>query len=441
MKTDQWIQWLWVIVLLFAGMQSVSAGPKIQHWTTENGMPVYFVPATDLPMIDIRITFAAGSARDGKQPGIAALTSAMLMQGAGGMSADEIAQAFEDVGAQVGRGALRDMSWLSLRTLSQADYFEPAIEVFSKVLWQPDFPAADFVRLQNQTLLAIKAGEASPSKIASKAYYKALYGDHPYGSPVEGTQTSVKALTTGDLQAFYQRYFVARNGVMAMIGDLTREQAEKLAEKLSAGLKPGKAAGPVPAVPALQEARDIRIPFPSRQAHVYMGHPGIERGNPDYYQLYLGNHVLGGGGFNSRLVKEVRVKRGYAYSVYSYFLLMAAPGPYQIAMQTRGSQVDDAIKVTRETLAKFIESGPTAEEISAAKKNITGSFPLRIASNSSIVEYMALIGFYHLPLDYLDTFSDHIEAVRIEDIVKAFKQHVDPDKMVTVVVGGDTKAD
>ena len=437
MKVDLSLKSLLAFLLLLTTLQTAHAGPAIQHWTTGNGMRVYFVPADELPMIDIRITFAAGSARDGKQPGIAALTSRMLTQGAGGLSADQIAQAFEDVGAHIGTGALRDMSWLSLRSLSDPDYLEPALDAFTRVLWSPDFPQADFVRSQNQTLLGIKAAEASPGTIASKAFYKALYGDHAYGSPVEGTKASVEKLTTDDLKAFHRRFFVAHNGVIAITGDLTRAEAEKLAERLSAGLKKGEAAPPIPEVPELKEAREIRIPFPSRQAHVYMGHPGIERGNPDYYSLYLGNHILGGGGFTSRLVKEVRVKRGYAYSVYSYFLLMAAQGPYQIAMQTRGSQVDDAIKVSRETVENFIASGPSSEEITASKKNITGGFPLRIASNGDIVEYLAVIGFYKLPLDYLDTFTKHIEAVTAEQIADAFKRHVQPDKMVTVIVGGD----
>ncbi len=437
MKANILMRSLLATLLLLATVHVALAGPAIQHWTTENGLRVYFVPADELPMIDIRVTFAAGSARDGKQPGVAALTSRMLTQGAGGLSADQIAQAFEDVGASIGTGALRDMSWLSLRSLSDPTFLEPALEAFTHVLWHPDFPQADFVRSQNQTLLGIKAAEASPGKIASKAFYKALYGDHPYATPIEGTKASVEALTTNDLKAFHQRYFVARNGVLAITGDLTRSDAEKLAERLSSGLKKGEPAPATPKVPALKEAKEIRIPFPSRQAHVYMGHPGIERGNPDYYPLYLGNHILGGGGFTSRLVKEVRVKRGYAYSVYSYFLLMAAQGPYQIAMQTRGSQVDDAIKVSRETLKQFIADGPDDDEITASKKNITGSFPLRIASNGDIVEYLAVIGFYKLPLDYLDTFTQHIEAVTAEQITDAFKRHVHPDQMVTVIVGGD----
>ncbi len=435
MKVERGMRWL-LGILLLGMMQLALAGPAIQHWTTKNGMRVYFVPADALPMIDIRVTFAAGAARDGDQPGVASMTSRMLTQGAGGRSADEIAQAFEDVGARIGTGALRDMSWLSLRSLSDPEYLEPALDVFTRVLWHPDFPQADFLRNRNQQLLGIKAGEASPGKIASKAFYRAVYGDHPYGSPVEGTKESVEKLTVDDLKAFHRRYFVARNGVLAITGKLTRPEAEKLAERLSSGLEAGEAAPPTPPAPALKEAKEIRIPFPSRQAHVYMGHPGIARGNPDYYALYLGNHVLGGGGFTSRLVKEVRVKRGYVYSIYSYFLPMAAQGPFQIAMQTRGSQVDDAIAVSRDTLKRFMADGPSAEEIEASKKNITGGFPLRIASNGDIVEYLAVIGFYHLPLDYLDTFTKKIDAVSAEEIVAAFERHVQPDRMVTVIVGG-----
>lgn len=417
------------------------AGPAIQHWSTENGLKVYFVPAKDIPMLDIRVTFAAGSARDGDKAGIGSLTNSMLAQGADGLSADEIATAFENVGAQFSAGSRRDMAWLSLRSLSDPDFLQPALDVFAQILWDPDFPERDFERLKKQTLLSIKAEEAEPSSIAEKAFFAAVYGDHPYASPSIGTDSTVAALTREDLGAFYQQYYVARNGLLAMTGDIDRDTAEKLAEVLSSRLKAGEVAAELPPVKPLSKAIEKRIPFPSKQAHVMVGQPGVERGNPDYYALYLGNHVLGGGGFTSRLVKEVRVARGYAYSVYSYFMPMEMPGPFLVGLQTRGSQVDDALKVVRDNLKDFIDAGAKSEEIKASRKNITGGFPLRIASNQNIVEYLALIGFYELPLGYLDNFTAKINEVSRKDIKAAFNKYLSPEKMVTIVVGGEEEKD
>jgi zinc protease len=422
---------------LLLSLNVVQAGPDIQHWVTTNGMKVYFVPAPEISMVDVRVTFSAGSARDGDRPGLATLTSGLLSQGADGLSANQIAESFEKVGAQFSAGLMRDMAWLSLRSLSDPEYIQTALATFASVLWLPDFPEKSFQRTRKRQLVGLEAAEVDPGSIAEKAFFKALYGEHPYAQPVVGTLETVRTIELKQVRSFYKQYYVAKNGLIAMTGDLDRETAEKLAETLSSGLSEGEAADALPKVEPLAESKDIKIPFPSKQAHVLIGQPGIERGNPDYFALYLGNHVLGGSGFTSRFVKEVRVKRGYAYSVYSYFMLMKEQGPFQTGLQTRIAQVDDAIKVTRDTLSDFMTSGPTDGEIAASKNNIAGGFPLRIASNSDIVEYLAVIGFYGLPLDYLDTFTGNIEAIKKEDIVDAFKRHVFQDKMVTVVVGGE----
>ncbi len=425
------------LLLMLAAV--AQAGPRVQHWQTGNGMAVYFVHAPELPMLDLRVTFDAGSARDGDLPGLARLTNGALQQGAGGLSADEIAERFARVGAQFDNGSLRDMAWLSLRTLTDPEYIRPALDTFATVLWHPDFKPRDMARLQRQALVSLADDAAQPSVIAGNAFFRALYGDHPYGHPMKGTPESVKRIGPQQMRDFYRRYYVAANGLIALVGDIDRATAEKLAETLSQGLPRGAHAPPLPPVPPLEQARTVRIPFPSRQAHVLIGQPGVARGDPDYYALYLGNHVLGGGGFTSRLVKEVRVKRGYAYSVYSYFLPMRAPGPFQIGLQTRGDQAEDAVRVARQTLERYLREGPSAEELKAAKQNITGSFPLRIASNASIAEYLGVIGFYGLPLDYLDTFTGHIEAQTRDDVLAALRRHLHPERMVTVIVGGESR--
>ena len=415
---------------------AVQAGPAIQHWQTGNGVRVYFVPAPQLPMIDVRVVFAAGSARDGAKPGLAQLTSGLLAEGAGGLNADVIAQGFEGLGAQFGAGVDRDMAWTSLRTLSDNKLSVPALDLMAKVLRHADFPAQAFERERSRMLIGLREEEEKPEQIAEKAFYKALYKDHPYATPPEGTKTSLESLKRADVLAFYKQYYVAHNALIAIVGALDRSAAEKLAETVAGSLPPGAAAPALPPVKALDAAQNIRLAHPSTQTHLFVGQPGIARGDADYFALYVANHVLGGSGLVSRLSDEIREKRGLSYSVYSYFMPMAQPGPFMMGLQTRNDQADEAQRLMQETLVKYLAEGPTDKELGAAKQNITGGFPLRIDSNSKILEYLAVIGYYHLPLDYMDTFSQKIDAITRSQAHTAFKQHINPDKLVTVRVGG-----
>jgi zinc protease len=183
------------------------------------------------------------------------------------------------------------------------------------------------------------------------------------------------------------------------------------------------------------------VDFPSTQTHLLMGQPGMSRKDPDYFTLYVGNYVLGGGGLVSRLADQVREQRGLAYSVYSYFMPMHAQGPFIIGLQTRSDQINEALDVVRDTVSGFVENGPTDAELTAAKRNLTGGFPLRIDSNGKICEYLAVIGFYDLPLSYLDDFPARVEAVNLEDVKDAFRRRVQPGRMVTVTVGARNQGD
>ncbi|WP_287604161.1 pitrilysin family protein [Thiothrix sp.] len=432
-----------VLVPLVLWLLSVSgvaqAAPKIEHWTTSNGLRVYYVHAPELPMLDLRLQFDAGSARDGAKPGLAMLTAQMLDTGAAGLSEDQLAEQFESVGAQFSASASMDMTAISLRTITLEKPQQTALDLWLKVITQPDFPQAAFERIQKLTLVALQGEKQDPESLANKAFYQALYGDHPYGQPANGTESSIPALKAADLKAFYQQYYVAKNGLLAMVGAVERAQAEALAEKIAAALPAGAAAAPIPEVKPLTEAKTVKIPYPSAQAHILIGQIGNKRGDADFYTLYMGNQVLGGSGFASRLMKEVRTKRGLSYSVYSYFAPFAQLGVFELGLQTKLEQTDEALKVARDTLQQFQQEGATAEELEAAKKDITGGFPLRTANNSQIVEYVGMIGFYQLPLDYLDTFTSKVNALSSEAITEAFKRRVQPDKMVTVIVGGDEK--
>ncbi len=410
-------------------------GPEIHGWHTGNGARVLYVHAPQLPMFDVQVVFDAGSARDGDKPGLASLVNGMLDQGAGEWDADALAERFEGVGANFGANVGRDMASVSLRSLTDRALMDQAVSTLQAILEAPRFPPQAFERLRRQALIGLKAEAQSPSSIASKAFYRALYGKHPYAHPVSGTEASVQAITRADLLAFHRRYYVAKNALVVIVGDLDRPAAEALAERLVGRLPAGERAPSLPPVEPLAKAETIRKAYPSTQTHILVGQPGMRRGDPDYFPLYVGNHILGGSGFSSRIMKIIRDQHGLAYSAYSYFVPMRVAGPFIMGLQTKNASREQALALLDDTLRRFLDEGPTKRELEHAKKNITGGFPLRIDSNSDIAGYVAMIGFYDLPLDYLQRFNARVEAVTREQIRDAWRRRIDADRLLTVLVG------
>lgn len=419
--------------LLFAGI--ALGGPQIESWRTSNGAKVLFVAAPEIPMLDVQVVFDAGSARDGGKPGITSFTNSLISEGAGEWSAAEVASRLEGVGAQVTSDSLRDMAWVSARTLTEPKALAVTLEAVSKILAAPRFDSQEVERERQSILAGLLQDEQSPGEVASKRLYQLVFGDHPYASDPAGSRESVKSITRDEILATHARLYVASNALVVIVGAVERPQAEDIAEQVTSGLAVGEPAQPLPQVMPLGQAVMERIPFPSTQTHLYLGQTGMRRGDEDYFPLYVGNHILGGSGLVSLLSEEVREKRGLSYSVYSYFLPMRQPGIFQLGLQTKNGQADEALAVLTDTLERFVAEGPTEAELKAAKQNITGGFPLRISSNSKIAQYLAMIGFYDLPLDYLDRFTARVEAVTREQIRDAFKRRIDPQRLVTVMVG------
>jgi len=426
-----------VAVALLLNASLLLAGPRIQHWQTENGARVYFVHSPELPMIDLRVIYDAGSARDGERPGLAALTNSLLDEGTPTLNANELAETFEGVGAQYGASSLRDMAVTSLRSLTEAKAMNTALQTFAAVLATPTFPEKSFQRNRKAMLIGLQQEKQSPGAIASKAFYRAIYGSHPYASHSDGTEASLEAVTRDEVKAFHKDFYTARNATIAIVGDVSREQAEDIAAQLTAKMATGKQAAAIPPVAPLEKADVQRITHDSQQTHILVGQPGMRRGDEDYMALYVGNHILGGSGLISRISDVIREQRGLAYSAYSYFSPMREKGPFTMGLQTKNAKADEALKLLDETLRNYIDKGPTADELQRARQNITGGWALRIDSNKKITEYVAMIGFYALPLDYLDTFTSRVEAVTVEAIREAFQRRIHPDKLVTVMVGGD----
>ena len=280
------------VLLLASGL--ATAVPAIQNWRTANGIPVYFIPARELPIVDAQILFNAGSTRDGERPGLAKLTNALLEEGAGDWSADAIADRLDQVGARLNTSSRRDAASVALRSLGDPRYLQPAVETVARLLKEPSFAPDAVERVRQQMLTALQERAQSPGAIAQDTFYRALYGNHPYGSSPDGGVASLNAVTRAEVQDFHRRYYTAANAVVAIVGDLDRPAAEQLANALVGGLPQGEPAPPLPPPPPLPASRTIRIPHPSSQSHILIGQIGVSRADPDYDALYLGNHVLGG---------------------------------------------------------------------------------------------------------------------------------------------------
>ena len=306
----------------------------------------------------------------------------------------------------------------------------------ARLLAQPGFPADFLERDKARTVSGIKEALTKPASIGGKAFWRTAYGAHPYA--MEATVASVEAITRDDLVEFHRRHYVANHAVIAMIGAISRTEADAIAQQLTARLPQGAALPALPDVPPVQ-GQEERIPHPASQSHILIGGPALVRGDPDFFALTVGNYVLGGGGFVSRLMQEVREKRGLSYGVSSYFSPMAQAGPFQISLQTQKEQTDNALKVVRDTLSSYLRDGPTETELKAAKDNLIGGFALRIDNNRKILDNIAVIGYYNMPLDYLDTWTDNVARVSAADIKAAFNRKVAADRLVTVVVGAETK--
>lgn len=430
MKTIQFFIFLISSLVAFGSHAAV----KIEHWQTRAGSDVYFVENHDLPILDMSVGFPAGSAWNTKDTaGLAGVTRHMMGLGAGGMNEEELTNAFADIGAQTGGSLDADQASLTLRTLTSEQ--DQALTVFNKILHQPDFPVDVLEREKTRIVAGLQEAETQPESISNKAFMQALYGSHPYSLPEGGEVNTINAIKREDLQAFYKQYYSAKSAVIALIGDLTKAQAQAIAEQVSAGLPQTPAVNQLAPVSLPQAASMQKIPHPASQAHILMGYPGVKRGDADYFPLYVGNYILGGGGFVSRLTEEVREKRGLVYSVYSYFMPMAEQGPFLVGLQTKKEQADEALKVVNETLSNYMQNGVTEKELKAAKSNITGGFPMRIDSNRKILGYLAMIGFYKLPLTYLDDFNNEVNKVTTQQIKDAFNRRIKLDHFVSVIVG------
>lgn len=416
--------------------------PTIASFTTTQGTPVLFVAAKQLPILDVRLTFNAGSARDEfvrkGAYGVANLTANMLFKGTTNLTEDEISEQIEQYGLSLTSQSYKDMFVVSYRSLSPSvaggKYADKALALTSEILANADFPIEALERTRAQSLVGLKQALEKPAVLANNAFMQALYGDHPYAHPTSGTLTSLPTLTQEDLNAFKNRFLVAQNASLAITGDIDLTEAKALAERLTAALPAGTPAPALP-TPKTPQAAHIHVPFDSSQTTIIMGQLGITRSEPKQYDLTVANDIFGGGEFHARLMNELREKRGLTYGAYAGFSPMQTIGPYTLSYSTRNDKLTEALTVTKQTLRDFAAKGATAKEVADTKTSQINQFPLSLASNSAINGWLGMMAFYELPTSYISNHTDKLNKVTTQSANAAFSAHIHPDEMILVTVG------
>ncbi len=426
------------------------ASLPIQHWTQPSGARVFLVESHAIPMVDVQIDIDAGSRRDpAAQAGLASVMTGQMTngtraepQGQGpyplALDENQIGEAWADLGASFGGSAGGDRMSFGLRSLSYPDLLDKAVALAARQMAHPAFPEAMWLRDRERISASIRESLTKPGTVVQQRFAQAVYGTHPYG--FRTTPESLSRIGVQDLKNLHAQSLRACRATVSLVGDLTRAQADALVLRLLAQWPRESGCPslpPVPEVAPLTAAQNLSLPFDSAQAHVLIGQPGYKRDDPDFFALLVGNHILGGGGFVSRLTEQVREKRGLSYSVYSGFAPGMHAGAFTIGLQTRPDQAAQAVAVAQEVVQNFVRQGPTEAELQAAKSNLVGGFALRIDSNRKLLGNVANIAWNRLPLDYLNTWTRQIERVSAADVQRAMARVLQPERMVTVVVGAN----
>ena len=414
------------------------ADVEISKYVTKNGVEILYTKSENIPMIDIKITFDAGSNKDGELKGLSMLTHSLLDEGTSKMNSEAIASAFESTGAIFSTSVNKDKSSVSLRSLADKKYLEPSVKMLLKILSDSVFPKSEVILQKERTLSSISEDKSDPSEVSSNLFFKEIYGNYTYGFPSIGSEESIEKIKRKDIINFYKENINSSNASIAIVSSLSKKDIINLSEKISKSLSfssPKK--NGLNNFQKNNKKKYIFKKFNSEQAHIYIGGQSIKRGSKNHLPLYVGNYIFGGSGFSARLMKELRVKRGLTYGVYSYIYPMKNIGPFVVGIETKAEQAQESVRLIHKMLKEFHANGPTDKELTHAKEAIINGFPLRIDSNQDILNYLSMINYYDLPINYLNTFTDKISKITKKDILRAFKEEIDVNNLITLVVGNE----
>lgn len=429
--------WAGALVLgalaLFA-VSAASAAVEVRKVVSRSGIVAWLVEDRSNPILSMSFGFRAGASFDppGKA-GLAEIASILLDEGAGPMDALAFQTKLETLSIRLGFEVGRDRFHGTLRTLSRNR--DTAFEMIGLALTEPRFDADAVERMRAGLVSSNLRNSRRPRYLARRAFWSSAFPGHPYGRPVSGTDKSVGAIGRADLQRFVADNFARNNLFVGVVGDVTPEQLAVLLDKAFGGLPEKQKARPVPSVAPKLGGGTVVERFDTPQSVAMFGQPGLPRRHPDYYAAYILNHILGGGGFTSRLYREVREKRGLAYSVFSYLWPMRRTSLLLGAVATENARVAESVAIVRAQWARLAETGPTAEELEAARKYLTGSYPLRFSSSSRIADMLVGLQVEGLEPDYFDRRNGYIESVTLADVRRVAKSLLKPDRLTFFIVG------
>lgn len=432
------ISWLLGGSWLIAGR--VEAMPPLQRMTLSNQLVLLVSEEHSLPFVTLQILLDAGSRRDPSgEEGIAHLTVKGLLLGTAQRTEKIINEELDYMGASLSSSGGRDYATLTLRVLKKD--LERGLGLFLEVLTQPVFPPGEVKREIQKTLAAIQAAEDQPEEVAEKAFQENLFLSGPYRHPVEGTKTSLPPLTPEILSRFYRQHYHPNGSILAVAGDITLQEIKsKVIPRLEKWPR-GQISAATQANVFAKGPKTVKIDRMLAQANIILGHAGVSRDNPDFYALTVMNYILGGGGFSSRLMEEIRNKKGLAYSVYSFLDPGKLPGSFQIALQTKNVSARDAISIAREQMKRIQEEPLAEKEVEGARKYLIGSFPMRMDTQGKLVNFLLQVEYYGLGLDYPERYSQLIQGVSREDVLRVARKYLHPENCILVVVANQKMAD
>jgi zinc protease len=441
------IKYLITCLAVFGLIQSAYAILPIDQLDSFKGAKAYLVQTKSLPMVDIEISIDAGDRYDpaGKS-GLATVAGQLMNYGAksdkGLLTEAQIADEIADLGINLGVSVSGERATMRIRTLSRKDLRDRAVQLASAMLSAPTYDAKILVREKQRMTTALLESDTKPEAVLDRRFRKLVYGNYPLAN--SASVQSIANISATDLRQFHQQFYRGDRMIVSIVGDVSKTEAADIVQGLLQKLL--QSGPPIAKLPEFERSpveplsqREVSIPFDSQQAHIVMGMTAVTRSNPDYFPLLVGNYILGGGGFVSRLMSEVREQRGLSYSVNSYFAPGKDAGIFQAGLQTKNDQAALALDVMSSTIAQFIADGPKQSELDAAKANLINGYPLRIDNNRKLLDNVSSIAWNNLSLDTMDVWTKQVEVVSLEQVKAAFQKYLAMDRMKIVVLGAKNK--
>ncbi len=428
-----------IITFFYVLLPHHSDALDVKRKVLDNGLILLIAERHNLPVVKVSLGMNAGNLLEpAEKAGLSSLVASLLTEGTTRRTSEQISESIEFVGGDIGASGGDDYNSASLSVLKKD--IDLGFDLLSDVILNPVFPEDKFNKKKERVKGSLKAQEEDPGFLASREFKKALFGSHPYGRLISGTAESIDNITREDLIEFHATYYVPENSVMSVVGDVVPEEVEKLLEKYFSKWGTKKPAGiSLPQIETVRKRETIKIDKDLTQATIRLGHIGVSRDNPDYYAISVMNYILGGGGFASRLMQNIREEKGLVYDIQSFFSADRLGGSFQVALQTKNESANTAIEEILKEIKKIRNVPVTDQELSDAQAFLTGSFPMRIETSSRIANFLVAVEFYKLGVRYIDDYPAFINKVSREDVQRVANTYLDPEKFILVVVANQDK--